>query len=341
MKREFSYVELTYLVQEWQDWIGARISHIVLAQGQFCFELYKTGGSRAFLNVLLPLAWIGDFKLSAPSSVPPFCGQLRKLLEGAKIQGITLLKGERIVRFDLGEYSLLFQLYGKGNLVVLKDNIVCAARYRGSVSGLQVVLREKLFIKEKNDPSALKRSDADALQGMIGKVYAKEVVLRADSSRLLQALKAVFEQESRPCVVLDKGVVVDITPFALMHYQKYECEVHKSYNEAVSSVMKRRAEFVAREGISKSFDAKLERLRSIIAAQESHLEKQKNEVKKNQETGELIYENYTAVKDVLDVLNQARKKFSWEEIRAKLKAHKLIKDVDEKNGRISVELSHQ
>ncbi len=324
MKREYSYVELTYLIKEWQNWIGARISRIVMAGEQLSFELYKTGGNKTNLNVLLPMAWTGKYSVAAPLTPQSFCAQLRKLLEGKKIKEILLVKGERIILVELGEYTLVLQLFAKGNVIVLKDSEVVAALRRA----------DKLEIKEKEDPAASKTKNAAIITGMIGKLYAKEAL----QSKI--TLKKLFGKKIQPCVVKDKESVVDIVPFPLAAYKQYACENYESYNEAVNAAMKKRTELLAAESVEKSFDAKIQRLKNIITAQEIHLEKQKQEVQQKQEAGELIYENYSSVKEILDVLQQAHKKFTWEEIRAKLKNHKVIKNIDEKKGKIIIELSH-
>ena len=328
MKREFSYVELTYLVKEWQEWIGARISRIIMADSQLSFELYKTGGNKTNLNVLLPMAWIGDYKPAAPLVVSSFAAQLRKLVEGCKIKDVTLVKGERIIVINCGEHEIIFQLYGKGNLIVTKDKLIVAVLYKGK----EIFPHSPLEIKEKADPALQKSSEE--LTAIIGKIYAKEVLLRKIP------VKKLIEQKTNPCVVIQNGVIINITPFPLKQYEKHECRRHDTYNEAINSVMKQRTKLILQERVSKSFDEKITRLKNIITAQEVHLDKQKKEVQTNQEAGELIYENYTAVKEVLDVLQKARKKYSWEEIREKLKNHKLIKDVDEKKGKIILDLSH-
>ena len=56
------------------------------------------------------------------------------------------------------------------------------------------------------------------------------------------------------------------------------------------------------------------------------------------EKGELIYHKYNLIKEVLDEINKASKKYSWKEIKEKLKEHKIIKEVNEKERKIIIEL---
>ena len=54
--------------------------------------------------------------------------------------------------------------------------------------------------------------------------------------------------------------------------------------------------------------------------------------------GELIYQNYQLIKEILDELNKASKKYSWKEIKEKLKGHKVIKEVNEKERKVIIEV---
>ena len=349
MKRECSYVELFYLVQEWQDLLGSRISKIVVCDDLIVFELYKSGGKKTQLNVILPVAWVGDYDYSAPLSPPSFAVQLRNLFEGVKIDNISLVEGERIIVIDCKDYVLCLQLFGKGNLFVLKDGVVHAAFRQGSIFGVDVRVNHSFTFEKKIDPRKQKivRSDEPLINMLtkigLGKLYAQEVLLHAGDKKIAKVrdeVKSLFSQKVHACVVLDNGRVVDITPFSLKYYSQYTCDSFSFFNEAINSVMQKRVQLLAQERVSQSFDARVQRVKSAIAAQELHLEVQKVEAQKNQEFGELIYENYNAVKEVLEVLQQARKKYSWDDIKSRLKNHPVIKEVDENKGKIVVELKH-
>ena len=56
------------------------------------------------------------------------------------------------------------------------------------------------------------------------------------------------------------------------------------------------------------------------------------------EKGEIIYNKYNIIKEVLDELDKASKKYSWKEIKEKLKGHKIIKEINEKDRKVVVEV---
>ena len=47
---------------------------------------------------------------------------------------------------------------------------------------------------------------------------------------------------------------------------------------------------------------------------------------------EALYQHYQQVQHLLEQLKEARKTMSWQEIKEKLKSHKIIKNINEKNN---------
>ena len=75
-----------------------------------------------------------------------------------------------------------------------------------------------------------------------------------------------------------------------------------------------------------------------METQKAKIEEMKREEKELREKGELIYHKYNLIKEVLDELNKASKKYSWKEIKEKLKGHKIIKEINEKDRKVVVEV---
>ena len=81
-----------------------------------------------------------------------------------------------------------------------------------------------------------------------------------------------------------------------------------------------------------------DKLAKVIDAQTRRKEELEHVATENQRKGELIYENYSLVHDVLEQINAARKNMPWAQIKEKLKGHKIITHVDDKTGTITVDL---
>ena len=76
-----------------------------------------------------------------------------------------------------------------------------------------------------------------------------------------------------------------------------------------------------------------------MAEQEVTLNELKVKETENRKKGEIIYNNYQMIKDILDEINKASKKYSWKEIKEKLKGHKVVKDVDVKEKKVVIEVN--
>ena len=76
----------------------------------------------------------------------------------------------------------------------------------------------------------------------------------------------------------------------------------------------------------------------MIALQEKSVKKLEKDAIENQRKGELVYEHYQELKEILEELNKAKAKFSLQEIKAKLQGHSKIKDVNPKTSDVIVEI---
>ena len=61
-------------------------------------------------------------------------------------------------------------------------------------------------------------------------------------------------------------------------------------------------------------------------------------IEENQQKGEAIYHNYQLIDEILKELNKAKQKYSWKEIGEKLKGHKIIKRINEKEKTAVIEI---
>ena len=66
--------------------------------------------------------------------------------------------------------------------------------------------------------------------------------------------------------------------------------------------------------------------------------KLEKEIKENTSIAELMYNKYQVIEDVIHQINSARKKYSWKEIKDKLKGNKVIKEINEKESKLVIEI---
>ncbi len=124
----------------------------------------------------------------------------------------------------------------------------------------------------------------------------------------------------------------EITPFHMKTYPEGKDCV--SFNKAIDQLLtpKLKEEKKPTENTQKS------KLENIKKQQEMQIEGLKKSIEQNKIIAEKIYENYQVIAEVLESLNKARKKYSWKEIKDKLKGNKIIKQIDAKNKKVVLEL---
>ncbi len=197
------------------------------------------------------------------------------------------------------------------------------------------------------------------LRSGIDKRIAAKSVLEVDVARICESIRKVFSPLSggglKPCVVLDRkgsskeiseviaenfssefpsdvstkvstdelADMIDVVPFDLEQYRDNEKCCYGSFNEALDEFFGKRAaeEIVAEvESVKKEkvniFERRLNKQRETVAKFEKDIEKFTL-------TAEKIYENYQDIEEILNVLDDARRKgYSWKDIRSILKKAK-------------------
>src|SRR5438876_123733 len=270
MKTALSSFDLRALVAEWQELIGGHVDkayqkadEVILrinAPARGKVELFYQAGQWLCLH---------DVE-NKPESPPPFAQSLRRLLDNARIQGIEQRGFDRIAVFHLergGEpIDLVFEEFGKGNIVVAKKDTIAAALFPQTFKDRAVQIGEEYRFPEAGlDPLELDRSAfTTALRTAKGQVvrvlasvlnlggtYAEEICLRAEVEKqtkvkelsdaqvdglftALNNLAVAVDQEPHPRVVFQIGRAIDATPIELAQYRDFESREFPTFNEALS-----------------------------------------------------------------------------------------------------------
>ena len=371
MKKQLSSVDLHFLTKELGQLKDTRIDKIYQPeQNIIVFSLHKSGAGKRILAINIGQSiFIADEKEDFGETLG-FGMFLRKHLDGCFLTGIEQLKPERILKFtfkakDDRKY-LYIEFFGKGNAILCNEHdIILNAlehhdfRERSVKPKLKYVypiMNYSLFDIKENDLSNLfKNSKKDsvvtalATELGLGGLYSEEVCLLSSIYKntntknigeeqihsILSSIKKIINNDIMAKVVLEDGKVIDFIPFDFMFYsdKKYEKKGFESFNSAVAYFHSQFKEVKETE-----YDRKLKSLQRIIEQQKLTIEELKKEEKESRAKGEAIYHNYQLIKEVLEELNKASKKYSWKEIKEKLKNHKTIKEINEKERKVVVEI---
>ncbi len=373
MKKDLASIELKFLVEELQVLLDARIDQIFQPQTKEVLLIFhKSGEGKLMLRILPNFMFLTRSKGENPQSPPKFCTILRKHLSGARIASIAQLGAERIVDIVLASknasYHLFIELFSKGNIILTDDKLKIISPLDNQDWKDRIIRRGETYSYPKRDfnifdaglnqfEQAIKKSDRDIVKALamdigLGGLYAEEVLalsnIRKDKKVLLdKELKDIFSSiqkilKSKPKGFIYRGKneneseILNITPIEVSGYNNPE--KLPSFNEALDSILSAHIEEEKSNVVKSKYSKKLNKYEVIIKTQNAQIKALESESEESQKKADLIYEKYQLINDILTQLKEAQKSHSLQDIKKKLKDHKIIKDVDPKDKSIVVEL---
>lgn len=285
--------------------------------------------------------------------------QMRKHLDNIIIKKIQQKDSERIAILELEreeKYYLIIELFSKGN-IILADNdykiigllekqswqsreLRVGEKYQFPPSSLnwkELSAEEMLKTFHKSEKKNLATSLATEIG--LGGVYAEELskaagidknklpteITPTESKKISSALKNFIKliQEPKGYLYLEQ-----VTPFPLS--DQTPLKETPTYNEAFDSlnVYQKKS----------PYEKKIKSLLAMIESQQEAIKTQESNIAENTQKGQLIYENYQKLLQLLDFVKEQRKIKEWKDVETELKKLKKIKKVDLKNKKVVVEL---
>ncbi|MFC1753167.1 NFACT family protein [Thermoproteota archaeon] len=374
MKKELSAAELGCILEEIKGMSDSKVDKIYQPnKDELLIQLHKTGIGKKVIRIKGKFIHLTEHKPENPMTPFGFCTYLRKKLGNSILREIRQVGSERVAEMIFetkqGKLNLIVELFGAGNIILVDENNIIMSpmniqifKDRAVRPGKEYQITRKKYnifeIKEKELADLLKESKQEstvkalALDLGLGGIYSEELCIikkidknkkpsslsGQDVKKIFSGLKDMVSRKSEPQIVMKGKDVVDITPFGLEKYKDFESKKQESYNKALDSIITAHAVSVDKAEKQKIETKELERIRKSIEIQEKNIKKQRKDAEENQRKGEIIYEKYSVVKEILDELIKAREKHSWKEIKEKLKGHKVVKEINEKEGKIVVEI---
>lgn len=352
-------LELHYLVKEMQFLVNGKIN-----------QIYVYGKKDVMLEMHVPLKGKFLVKLVAPdrffvSSVKPeavapngFAMFLRKRLANARLRSFSQVGFERVVEFVFttkdSSFRLIAEFFSKGNIVLCDPdyNILSVAENQ-MWKDKAVKAKEKYvmphkdynFLKmdENGFASMLKESNKQslvkslALDLGLGGMYAEEACLLAKVDKdvapgSFKSVTKLWDVLSSMRKMKIKAMVYgkEIVPFELKSLAD-----GKEYDSISSAI---EDNIVVESAAMSKHKQEVERLKHVIEAQKKKIMQMEKQEVDAAAKGDLIYAKYQVVEEVLKEINKAAKTMEWKEIKAKLKGHKIVKELNTKDKQVVVEL---
>ncbi|MFH0868045.1 MAG: NFACT family protein [Candidatus Woesearchaeota archaeon] len=372
MVKQLSSLDMYFLCKELKKLEGSKVDKIYNNGNEEVYiQLYQSNAGKKLLRVIVGKAiFLTDTK-TVGEGLSDFCAQLRKHLEGKFLDSIKQLEPERILKFIFKGKdemkNLYMEFFGKGNVILCsEDDIIIGCLIKHKFKDRDIVPKEKykypnmeynvFDLKEKDVAELLKTSKRDtivtslAVELGLGGTYSEEVCLLSDIDKnqatikinddeikkISNFIKKIINKKNNSQIIYKNDEVVDVTPIDFKLYNDYEKKNFLGFNEALDAYFTKERKVVKKE--ESAYTKKIEELRRIIEEQKDTLENMKVKEIENRKKAEAIYNNYQQIKEILDEINKASKKYSWEDIKKKLKGHKVVKDLDVKEKKVVIEI---
>jgi len=366
--KQFSALEIHYLIKELQFLIDSKVDQIYNpSKKELIIQFYVTNKGKQILKITPKILFLTKIK-SESSQPSQFCLFLRKHLINSKLKSIKQLEFERIVQLDFqakdGIYSIVLELFSTGNIIFLKDNQILIAaenqkwkqRIIAPKQAYSYPKKEYNFLElEKKDLNKMLKSTNKenivkclAIDLGLGGLFAEESCLLSkinknkkpkeitdkEISLLIKTFRNLKNKKINPYIVYKNKEIMDIKPFKLEFYKNLKQKSFKNYNQVLDFYFSKELIFIQKQ----KFKLQLDKIQKIITKQKLDISDLEKSIEENRKKAETIYSNYNLIKEIIEEINKAAKKYSWKEIKDKLKGHKIIKQVNPKDKTIVLEV---
>jgi len=295
------------------------------------------------------------YAFEKPVKPPDFCMALRKYLRNGRIRKIQQHDFERIVELTVeskaGEYRLVIELFGDGNVVLVdpENKILHALTYKRMKD--RNIIRGEIFKyppRRGKDPRKLRREDLEEIRKMgrievvrsiarilgIGGKYAEEILTRAgieknvsSSSLKDEELDSIYESlqgllseilimDKAPSIFVDgEGRWIDVAPIEMKKYSNLKHIRFEIFNQALDEFYAKSFAKKKTSDVEENFEQQIAKLERILKDQERTLQKSQRQAETYRRIGEAIYLHLNEIQFLIHrIMSEKRSGKSWEEI---------------------------
>jgi len=368
--KQLRSLDIHFLLKELKELQGCRVDKVYnKGSAEIYVQLYKTNVGKKILKIIVGKALFLTQEKLVDDIPSEFCKLLRKHLDGKFLDSISQLEPERIVKlvFKAKDYirELYLEIFAKGNVILCNnDSVIINCLIHHKFKDRAIIPKEKykyphmeysIFGLKRNDvKNLLKNSKKDkivtslAVELGLGGVYSEEICLLGNIDKNIEpkklgedkiknislSIKKIILNKINPQIIYEDKAI-DVTPIDLEFYNACKKTKFSDFNEAVSTYFTKELKLPKEESV---YSKNVNELKRIIEEQKITIESLKNKEDENRKKAEMIYNNYQLIKGILDEINKASKKYSWSEVKEKLKGHKIVKDVDVKEKSIVIQI---
>ncbi len=372
MKKEMSSFDVRSIVTEISGVEGAHMDKIyhwgaknvlfrLNVQGAGKKELFFRDGKWLYSPATKP---------ETPTMPTSFASFLRKYIDNARVGKVRQIGFDRAVEVELaksdGDYKLIFEMFGGGNVLLIKDGIILNCliqktwKDRSVRPGSEYVVPKSRFdpteSSEEDFIASFRSSDSDAVRTLatsvnLGGQYAEEVCKRIgidkstpakdvpDSvvSEMYAAMKGIVKyaiESPEPTAYLKDGKIEDFAPMRLESRSDLESKSYSTMSEMVHAFMLEIADAEEEAFV----DPEVVKLNRRIAKQEETLEGYKEAEEELRKKAEALYTDYQKTSELLAVLEDQSKKITWEKLKEGAMKIPFVESIDPAKNLVTAKL---
>jgi len=270
-----------------------------------------------------------------------FIEKVRKELKNWRLVEVKQLNNDRIIEFRFDGFSLIFEMFREGNVILLKDKLMIAVLKKESWAARELK-PGKEYLPPPEPPASLE--DAISVKPIIvslfklsfGREYSEEMLNNCGinertpgneiDEKSIAELKKEMEKvkkNAKPYVFLEDDKVVN---FGITKFSKYgDSESYKTFSEAADK-------YYHEAVVVEEEPEEIKKLKRRLEKQEEYLEILKKEEMEFKKMGDWFYENY----EFSDKLIKEARELGMNNLE-KLKEKYKIKKTDKKKKMIELE----
>lgn len=348
MKKEMSSFDVRSMVTELSALEGAHMDKIYQwGSGNVLFRLNVQGEGKKDL-FFKDRKWLycPSVKPETPTTPTSFATFLRKYIDNARVGTIRQVGFDRVVEMQLfkgdGEYQLVFEMFGGGNVLLNKDGLIVnclihkTMRDRATRPGESYVSPKPRFdptsSSEGEFVECFRTSDADTVRTLatsvnLGGQYAEEICVRSgipkntpssditdeQLARMYSEMRGIVEtvlSKPEPTAWIKDGQIEDFAPVELVSRSDMESKTYETASSCIESYLSQIADAEEEAYV----DPEIEKLNRRISKQEETLDEYRVECEAQRRKAEALYSDYSKTNELLNVLNEQSKKLTWEKL---------------------------
>ena len=318
--------------------------------------------------------WLYSPSVKPETPVQPtsFATYLRKYLDNARIGKVRQVGFDRVIEMEVlkadAEYKLIFEIFGGGNVLLVKsDGTIDTCLIQKTMRDRKVRPKEPYIwpqprfnpieSTEEDFVNAFKESEADCVRTLatavnLGGQYAEEVCKRSGVGKTLPAAEVPQDMLSKmyaevkdivehvinvpeTTAYYKDGKIEDFAPIKMTSHEDLESKDFESMSSAIDAFVQQMAE----EEEEAYVDPEVEKLNRRIAKQEETVDEYRMRCEELKKKAEALYTDYQKANQLLEVLNEQSKKLTWDKLSEGAMKIPYVKSIDPAKNMVTGEFA--